>query len=90
MMSPSKKQRVTFDEEIITEHDKERGTRMVITEPDTPFARSPLLSEDESPYEDYSPRKEEFKQKRKAHYNEFKVLKKSSSPSDSDKDEKVD
>ena len=38
---------VRFDESIIAEHDKERGTRMTIDEPETPFARSPLLSESE-------------------------------------------
>lgn len=30
---------LTWDEETIAEHDKERGTRMKIDEPDTPFAR---------------------------------------------------
>lgn len=35
-----KKQKlVRFDEETIAEHDKERGTRMKIDEPDTPFHR---------------------------------------------------
>ena len=42
-----KHQHVRFDEATIAEHDKERGTRMVIDEPDTPFARSPLMSESE-------------------------------------------
>ena len=28
---------VTFDEEVIKEHDKERGNKMVIDEPKTPF-----------------------------------------------------
>mmetsp|Transcript_9869 Transcript_9869/g.26212 ORF Transcript_9869/g.26212 Transcript_9869/m.26212 type:complete len:152 (-) Transcript_9869:17-472(-) len=30
---------LTWDEETIAEHDKERGTRMKIDEPDTPYAR---------------------------------------------------
>ncbi len=42
-----KSQHVHFDERIIAEHDKDRGTRMPIDEPDTPFARSPLVSESE-------------------------------------------
>lgn len=32
---------VRWDEATIAEHDKDRGTRMVIDEPDTPFVRSP-------------------------------------------------
>lgn len=35
---------VHWDEQGIAEHDKTRGTRMPIDEPDTPFARSPLDS----------------------------------------------
>mmetsp|Transcript_23156 Transcript_23156/g.41850 ORF Transcript_23156/g.41850 Transcript_23156/m.41850 type:complete len:180 (+) Transcript_23156:27-566(+) len=39
---------VTWNEEILAEHDKERGTRQKIDEPPTPFNFSPLdLSEDE-------------------------------------------
>jgi hypothetical protein len=38
---------VTFDEEVIAEHDKERGTRMPIPEPDTPFLRSAIMSSDD-------------------------------------------
>ena len=30
---------IAWDEPTIAEHDKERGTRMKIDEPDTPFAR---------------------------------------------------
>ena len=41
------KKHVTFDEEVIAEHDKERGTRMVILEPDTPFLRSSIMSSDD-------------------------------------------
>ncbi|CAE8599186.1 unnamed protein product, partial [Polarella glacialis] len=33
--------RITWDEAAIAEHDKLRGTRQKIDEPDTPFARSP-------------------------------------------------
>eukprot|EP00438_Fugacium_kawagutii_P016156 Skav224590 [mRNA] locus=scaffold2684:133988:142555:- [translate_table: standard] len=40
--------RVTWDEECIAEHDKERGTRQKIDEPDTPFVRSPTGSDDEA------------------------------------------
>ena len=36
---PDAKVHLTWDEETIAEHDKERGTRMKIDEPDTPFAR---------------------------------------------------
>ena len=35
-----KKERVTFDEVTIAEHDKLRGTRQKIDEPDTPFERT--------------------------------------------------
>eukprot|EP00929_Paragymnodinium_shiwhaense_P021283 TRINITY_DN13925_c0_g1_i1.p1 TRINITY_DN13925_c0_g1~~TRINITY_DN13925_c0_g1_i1.p1 ORF type:complete len:647 (+),score=196.67 TRINITY_DN13925_c0_g1_i1:103-2043(+) len=38
---------VTWDEEAIAEHDKERGTRQKIDEPDTPFIRSPQQVSDE-------------------------------------------
>jgi hypothetical protein len=88
---------VTFDESELAEHDKERGTRMIIPDPDTPFMRSPIISDDEesSPtvprnaeparfmatvVQDYSLRndddrkKREFEARRKAHYNEIRVL----------------
>lgn len=84
-----KKEHVHFDEATIAEHDKERGTRMAIDEPDTPFARSPLVSEsdDDSRVAHFnldaasvtSGRSEDehaaFKARRKAHYNEFKMVK---------------
>jgi protein phosphatase inhibitor 2 len=87
-----KHQGVRFDEAVIAEHDKDRGTRMTIDEPDTPFARSPLMSESEDDGGHHghpkfhldtssptSARSEDehaaFKAKRKAHYNEFKVVK---------------
>lgn len=38
--------RVTWDEKAIAEHDKERGTRQKIDEPDTPFIRSPQTASD--------------------------------------------
>lgn len=40
------KSRVTWDEHIIAEHDKDRGTRQKIDEPDTPFVRSPQTTSD--------------------------------------------
>ncbi|CAJ1375843.1 unnamed protein product [Effrenium voratum] len=39
--------RVHWDEQCIAEHDKERGTRQKIDEPDTPFVRSPQTSDSE-------------------------------------------
>ena len=100
-----KRQQVHFDEAIIAEHDKDRGTRMTIDEPDTPFARSPLMSESEDDtshgkehshpkfhLETVSPtsaRSEDehaaFKAKRKAHYNEFKVVRAMDSGDDNNK-----
>ncbi|CAE8630117.1 unnamed protein product, partial [Polarella glacialis] len=45
---PAKDVHITWNEENIAEHDKERGTRQKIDEPPTPFVRSPLsVSEDE-------------------------------------------
>jgi len=38
--------RVHWDEQVIAEHDKERGTRQKIDEPDTPFVRSPQTASD--------------------------------------------
>mmetsp|Transcript_117737 Transcript_117737/g.333717 ORF Transcript_117737/g.333717 Transcript_117737/m.333717 type:complete len:553 (-) Transcript_117737:137-1795(-) len=40
------KGRVHWDEQAIAEHDKERGTRQKIDEPDTPFVRSPQTASD--------------------------------------------
>eukprot|EP00811_Abedinium_folium_P035572 NODE_8353_length_1502_cov_4.082182.p2 GENE.NODE_8353_length_1502_cov_4.082182~~NODE_8353_length_1502_cov_4.082182.p2 ORF type:complete len:263 (+),score=99.37 NODE_8353_length_1502_cov_4.082182:625-1413(+) len=46
--SEASERHVQWDEEAIAEHDKERGTRMRIDEPPTPFVRSPASpSEDE-------------------------------------------
>ena len=36
--APAAASAITWDEEVIAEHDKLRGTRMKIDEPDTPFA----------------------------------------------------
>lgn len=45
---PKSPRNVTWDEEAIAEHDLERGTRMKIDEPDTPWERSPqAVSDDE-------------------------------------------
>jgi protein phosphatase inhibitor 2 len=77
---PAKK--VKWDEEAIQEHDKERGTRTQIQEPKTPFR---YASESESDFdESYAVsegdlnkyliqeiKKQEFKQKRKSHYDEY-------------------
>merc|ERR1719384_511121 len=41
------KGRVHWDEKAIEEHNKERGTRQKIDEPDTPFVRSPQASDSE-------------------------------------------
>eukprot|EP00927_Polykrikos_kofoidii_P050350 TRINITY_DN44266_c0_g1_i1.p1 TRINITY_DN44266_c0_g1~~TRINITY_DN44266_c0_g1_i1.p1 ORF type:complete len:591 (+),score=88.11 TRINITY_DN44266_c0_g1_i1:126-1898(+) len=43
---PRSNRRVYWDEQIIAEHDKERGTRQKIDEPDTPFVRSPQKESD--------------------------------------------
>ena len=100
---PKDKKRVSFNEDEISEHDKDRGTRMVIPDPDTPFMRSPVISDDESDTEaparperrdpqslmaevvhrsgsvssadEDAHRHKEFTEKRKAFYNEFRVLK---------------
>lgn len=40
------KGRVHWDEQVIEEHNKERGTRQKIDEPDTPFVRSPQTASD--------------------------------------------
>ena len=34
-----RKKHITWDEKTIAEHDKERGTRMVVNEPKTPYNR---------------------------------------------------
>lgn len=46
---PKKTQiRIRWDEETIAEHDKERGTRQKIDEPNTPFAHHPAAAEEET------------------------------------------
>ncbi len=42
-----KKGRVTWDEEVIKEHDELRGTRQVIDEPPTPYEREVKAIDDE-------------------------------------------
>ncbi|CAE7363777.1 unnamed protein product [Symbiodinium natans] len=44
---PQRDAHVKWDEQCIAEHDKERGTRQKIDEPDTPFVRSPQTSDSE-------------------------------------------
>ncbi|CAK9007020.1 unnamed protein product [Durusdinium trenchii] len=39
---------VSWDEANLAEHDKERGTRRKIDEPPTPWAQSPVSSEEET------------------------------------------
>lgn len=77
---PAKK--VKWDEEAIQEHDKDRGTRTKIEEPKTPFR---YASESESDFDEsygvsggdlnkylmQEIKKQEFKQKRKTHYDEY-------------------
>lgn len=36
-MTSQRRSKITWDEEVIAEHDKERGQRQKIDEPDTPF-----------------------------------------------------
>lgn len=109
------KKRVSFNEAELAEHDKERGTRMVIPDPDTPFMRSPVISDDEesSPQvqrnaeparviaavihdqavlDDDEMKRREFEARRKAHYNEFRVVKageKSPSQHDSESEDGI-
>mmetsp|Transcript_33270 Transcript_33270/g.68051 ORF Transcript_33270/g.68051 Transcript_33270/m.68051 type:complete len:171 (-) Transcript_33270:181-693(-) len=51
-----RKSEVTWDEEVIAEHDKLRGTRMKIDEPDTPFEHGDGIeaadSDDELPVQE--------------------------------------
>lgn len=37
MSSSQRRSKITWDEDVIAEHDKERGQRQKIDEPDTPF-----------------------------------------------------
>lgn len=77
-----KPKKITFDEEVIKEHDKERGTRTKILEPKTPFSYLDS-SEEEDPANLQSAseqleniqKKRNFEEKRKAHYNEFQLVK---------------
>ena len=103
-LAPNVRERkqVAFDDEEITEHDKDRGTRMKIQEPDTPFMRSPILSDDESE-DSRSPSvlekegsmrgrrdpaaHEAFLAKRKEFYREFEAVKQPRSRATSSSDE---
>jgi hypothetical protein len=44
--------RVKFDEEVIAEHDKDRGTRQKIDEPKTPYEEEADILQDEAMEED--------------------------------------
>lgn len=99
--------KVWFNEVDIAEHDKLRGTRMVIPDPDTPFMRgTPDISDDEADpravfsepvvdpasimadaiarhdvhSEEGKLKHEEFLARRKAFYNEARVVKGLESP----------
>lgn len=49
----AKKSRITWDEEVIAEHDKDRGTRQIIDEPPTPFHHHPAVSDKSEEYDDH-------------------------------------
>ncbi|KAF4665486.1 hypothetical protein FOL47_004551 [Perkinsus chesapeaki] len=44
---PRRDSKVKFDEHVLAEHDKLRGTRMTINEPDTPFIKEVLHDSEE-------------------------------------------
>jgi len=59
-LETNEKTRVTFDEPVIAMHDEDRGTRMKIDEPDTPFARRrrpKLFDDDDDDDDDDAPTK---------------------------------
>ena len=79
--------RIQWDEETIKEHDKERGTRMKIDEPKTPFHYLDEAECDEEEKEHGAlehdavseklakiEKKQQFEARRKAHYNEFQMI----------------
>ncbi|CAG9319007.1 unnamed protein product [Blepharisma stoltei] len=81
----TEKKRIKWDETVIREHDKERGTRNKIDEPKTPFhymdsEQSEEAEEQNIDLSDLASKlenhisKEEFKIKRREHYNEFKKM----------------
>ena len=81
---PRKKAKtIKWDEETIREHDKERGTRMKIDEPKTPFEYAHSSSEEpeqvdpqdiEEALEKHK-KHQDFCTKRRQHYNEFQQMK---------------
>ena len=86
-MEPQKG-RIRWDEEVIREHDQQRGNKTKITEPKTPYhyyeeEDDPDSSEpqptslNEQQLEDELEKvrkKQEFLEKRRAHYNEFHMM----------------
>lgn len=80
------KKGIKWNEEVISEHDKERGTREKITEAKTPYNYEDLSGSDSEETKDLdiqslstkleeSKRKQDFQQHRRAHYNEFQMSK---------------
>lgn len=91
MEDKGNKQHIKWDEEVIREHDKKRGTRMKIDEPKTPFhyldeGEVSPQHEEEKQSEHFTDKvseelgkiekKQKFEAKRKAHYNEFEMARK--------------
>lgn len=75
---------ISFDEEVIKEHDKLRGTRQKILEANTPFPREGQLppdltdlharlesSKEELPSAAAHSKKSDFEEKRRRHYDEM-------------------
>ncbi|CAG9324859.1 unnamed protein product [Blepharisma stoltei] len=71
---------IQWDEEVIKEHDKERGTRMKVTEPKTPYnymdieevneeIRTEEVLNDASKELEKVRKKQEFEERRKQHYH---------------------
>ena len=55
-----KKPKITWDEEVIAEHDKERGTRQKIDEPNTPFHYVPADDDENDANGTDQPRRSSF------------------------------
>lgn len=84
-LKPSRKH-IKWNEEVIQEHDKDRGTREKITEAKTPYNYADLSDSDTEESKELdihnlhskleeSKRKQDFNEHRKAHYNEFLMVK---------------